>query len=287
MTEPAPPVDRHPADVVTAMVDHVLELAETWPRWDLQPVEVQVDAEPPRVYTPHKAVRRVADHLLDHLAEIEARLVGRPTEPDRWHGSMVTTASDLAPFTPDDLDEAKSRLRRLALIWEVRLRSLTDQQLDEPAVEAPTGPQTLTEVRYVRPFPHLKHVGSFAQIRYGLLAERAGFDDALLVSDDGRVVETTTANVGFVSGQEVVWPDAPCLRGVTWQLLDVGLVARGRGVRREAVTIDSVGDFDAAFVANSVGVSPVGRIGAHEFRPDHPLVTELVDIYSAVPWTAI
>lgn len=137
MTDPAPEIDgRHPADVVTVMVDHVLHLAETWPRWDLQPIEVPVEGEPPRVYTPHKAVRRVADHLLDHLAEIEARLAGRPTEPDRWHGSMVTTASDLAPFTQDDLDEAKSRLRRLALIWEVRLRALTDQQLDAPAGES-------------------------------------------------------------------------------------------------------------------------------------------------------
>ncbi len=117
MTDPAPDIDdRHPADVVTAMVDYVLDPAETWPRWDLQPIEVPVEGEPPRVYTPHKAVRRVADHLLDHLAEIEARLAGRPTEPDRWHGSSVTTASDLAQFTHDDLDEAKSRLRRLALI---------------------------------------------------------------------------------------------------------------------------------------------------------------------------
>jgi hypothetical protein len=137
MTDPAPDTDRrHPADVVSAMVDHVLNLAETWPRWDLQPIEVPVQGEPPRIYTPHKAVRRVADHLLDHLAEIEARLAGRSTEPDRWHGSMVTTASDLAPFTPDDLDEARSRLCRLALIWDVRLRSLTDQQLDEPGGES-------------------------------------------------------------------------------------------------------------------------------------------------------
>ncbi len=29
-----------------------------------------------------------------------------------------------------DLDEARSRLRRLALIWEVRLRSLSDERLD-------------------------------------------------------------------------------------------------------------------------------------------------------------
>jgi hypothetical protein len=44
-------------------------------------------------------MRRVADHLVDHLAELEARLVGWTTEPDAWHGSMVTTPGDLAAFT--------------------------------------------------------------------------------------------------------------------------------------------------------------------------------------------
>lgn len=115
------------------MVDHVLELAETWPRWDGKPIEVSVEGEPSRTYTPHKAIRRVVDHLVDHLAEVEARLVDRPTEPDAWHGSMVTTACDLATFTQEDLDEARSRLRRLALIWDVRLRALDDQKLDQPA----------------------------------------------------------------------------------------------------------------------------------------------------------
>jgi len=131
MTDPGPAVDeRHPADVVTGMVDHVLELAATWPRWDGNPVEVTVEGQEPRTYTPHKAMRRVADHLIDHLAELEARLAGQPTEPDAWHGSMLTTPPDLAAFTVADLDEARSRLRRLALIWEVRLRSLSDDQLD-------------------------------------------------------------------------------------------------------------------------------------------------------------
>ncbi|MCL2585338.1 MAG: hypothetical protein FWE35_23105 [Streptosporangiales bacterium] len=132
MADPGPHTDnRHPAEVVTAMVDHVLALASTWPRWDGRPAEIPVDGEPPRLYTPHKAIRRVADHLLDHLAELEARLACQPTEPDCWHASAITTPGDLALFTPDDLDEARSRLRRLALIWDVRLRSLTSQQLDE------------------------------------------------------------------------------------------------------------------------------------------------------------
>jgi hypothetical protein len=131
MTDERPAVDqRHPADVVTAMVNHVLDLAETWHRWDLKPIEVAVEGESPRIYTPHKALRRVADHLVDHLAELEARLAGKPTEPDRWHASNITTPADLAPFTREDLDEARSRLRRLALIWDTRLRPLSDEQLD-------------------------------------------------------------------------------------------------------------------------------------------------------------
>lgn len=152
-----------------------------------------------------------------------------------------------------------------------------------PPVESSARPQTLTEVRYVRPLAHIKHVGTFAQIRYGLLAERAGFDDALLVADDGRIVETTTANIGFIAGQTVVWPDAPSLRGTTWQLLDAGLSSRGLSVRSEPITVDSLGNFDAAFTANSIGIGPVHRIGAHEFPLGHRLQDELTDIYSAVP----
>ncbi|MFC8392235.1 MULTISPECIES: hypothetical protein [unclassified Streptomyces] len=115
-----------PSTAVTGMVDHVLALAATWTRWDGEPAHVDG-----RIYTPHKAIRRVADHLVDHLAEMEARLVGEEPQPDHWHASLITTGADLAPFTPQDLDEARSRLTRLARVWANRLDTLTDEQLDD------------------------------------------------------------------------------------------------------------------------------------------------------------
>jgi hypothetical protein len=123
--------DRDAADLVTGMVSQVLDLARTWTGWDGEPRPAD-----DRVYTPHKAIRRVTDHLIDHLAEIEARLAGVPTIPDRWHASAVTTPADLVPFTPEDLDEARSRLTRLGQIFEVRLRSLSDAELDRSEVGA-------------------------------------------------------------------------------------------------------------------------------------------------------
>ncbi|WP_141357104.1 hypothetical protein [Streptomyces sp. 6-11-2] len=118
-------VHETPAAAVTSMVDHVLELAATWTAWDGMPARVDG-----RVYTPHKAIRRVADHMIDHLAEMEARLAGEEPRPDHWHASAITTESDRAPFTPEDLDETRSRLTRLARIWANRLDALTDEQLD-------------------------------------------------------------------------------------------------------------------------------------------------------------
>lgn len=117
--------DRHPADVVINLIEQSLKLAETWTAWDGEPRPID-----DRVYTPHKAIRRLTDHLIDHLAEIEARVAGVEPIPDRWHASLITTPSDLAPFTTEDLDEARSRLTRLSQIYELRLRALSDEQLD-------------------------------------------------------------------------------------------------------------------------------------------------------------
>jgi hypothetical protein len=130
--------ERDPTALIPAAVDQVLDAAEHWLGWDGHPVCRDGNA-----WTPHKALRRVADHLLDHLAEVECRLAGLAPVPDRWHGRMVTTDADFARFTEVDLDEATSRLTRLAACYRARYGALGAGTLD--AVPA-DGSWTLRQV---------------------------------------------------------------------------------------------------------------------------------------------
>jgi hypothetical protein len=143
--------DRDVATVVPAAVTGVLDLAQTWLGWDGRPV-----CRDGNSWTPHKALRRVADHLLDHLAEIECRLAGQPALPDQWHGRMVTTDPDFARFTEVDLDEATSRLTRLAACYQARLGGLDGQVLDARPDDATW---TVREVAH-----HVSHVTVYADM---------------------------------------------------------------------------------------------------------------------------
>jgi len=69
-------LDRAPAEIVEAMVEHVLALADTWTAWDGRPALVD-----DRVHTPHKAIRRVADHLAGSVHYADA--IGSLAPTDR------------------------------------------------------------------------------------------------------------------------------------------------------------------------------------------------------------
>jgi hypothetical protein len=119
----------NPGTVVEAAVEDCLETAATWLAWDGTP---SISDDGDRIYTPHKVLRRIADHIIDHLAEVEALLAGVPTSPDRWHASLVTTDADCARFTELDLDEARERLRRLGRTFALRLAAAGPEAWDLP-----------------------------------------------------------------------------------------------------------------------------------------------------------
>ena len=156
-----------------------------------------------------------------------------------------------------------------------------------PQAEAPAAPQRLRSVVYQRPVAHIKHTGTFAQIHYGLRAERDGFDDALFTSDDGIVSEAAISNIGCVRYQVITWPDAPALRGITMQLLDRNLAAAGLRSRRDTIRLPDLGSSDAVFLTNSLGVSPAGRVDDRELPADPEVLAALSAIYRRVPWDPI
>src|SRR5437879_1817617 len=86
-------------------------------------------------YTPRKALRRVLDHALDHLNQIDQWLAwqrdGVATTPtDGWVGSSVTLPGDLLPLSSSDLDAWLWRVDQAARLVQQRARELTETELD-------------------------------------------------------------------------------------------------------------------------------------------------------------
>jgi hypothetical protein len=78
-----------------------------------------------------------------------------PTVPDQWHGRMATTDADFARFTEIDLDEATSRLSRIAACYQARLSGLDAVRLD---ARTDGNAWTLREVVH-----HVSHVTYYAR----------------------------------------------------------------------------------------------------------------------------
>lgn len=156
-----------------------------------------------------------------------------------------------------------------------------------PPAPEPRGTVGLRPVPYQRPVAHIKHVGSFGQIHYGRLAEREGFDDALLTGPDGVISEAGIANVAFFDGTRVIWPDAPCLHGITMRLLEPLLPAAGLPSHRAPVRLSGLPTFRSALVTNSQGVAAVDRVGDLVLPVDAAFTATVAEIYASVPWDPI
>jgi hypothetical protein len=73
----------NPAELVVTGVERCLEYAATWHAWDGRPIAGQVEGSGdvrPNVWTPAKALRRINDHLIDHLHEVHVSHVNAYAE---------------------------------------------------------------------------------------------------------------------------------------------------------------------------------------------------------------
>jgi branched-subunit amino acid aminotransferase/4-amino-4-deoxychorismate lyase len=147
-------------------------------------------------------------------------------------------------------------------------------------------PQRLGSAHYQRPDAHIKHVTT-DQGHYRHLAQRNGFDDALLVGPGGVVSESTLANIGFFEGAAVVWPDAPMLHGITMQLLERELARRGVPWRRSPVRLRDIASLDGAFLCSARGIAAVTAVDELCLPVEPPGLHMLVEAYASVAWDSI
>ena len=155
------------------------------------------------------------------------------------------------------------------------------------AAPTPTDPQSLQTVEYLRPRAHIKHASGFGQGYFGGLAQANGFDEALFVGADGHIAEGSITNIGFVSGDAIVWPEAPALRGVMMQVLQRELERAHISWRYEPVRIEDVASLDGAFVTNSRGFASVARIDEIELPTDVALSRTARQLLAAAPYDEI
>ena len=89
----------NPADLVVAGVERCLEYAATWHAWDGRPIAGTVDGSVglrPNVWTPAKALRRINDHLVDHLHEVAALTPASRASSPAASGRSARSARSMA-----------------------------------------------------------------------------------------------------------------------------------------------------------------------------------------------
>lgn len=157
-----------------------------------------------------------------------------------------------------------------------------------PGVEPSREPLRLRSVQYQRDVPHIKHVATLGLFNQRRLARLAGFDDAVFVDEAGRISEASIWNIAFDDGERIVWPQAPMLRGITMQLMQIAL--RNMGVPSVAceVRLDELSRFRGAFLMHSADVArPVACIDDHVFEVDEQLISRLWGGYAVHPWEPV
>ena len=112
-------------------------------------------------------------------------------------------------------------------------------------------------------------------------ANKAGFDDALMLDYQGRVAESTGSNLFLVKGKTIKTPIPECfLNGITRQTIIALARDLGYTVEECIVMPEELGTFDEVFVTGTAAeVSTVGKIDSHAYQANGPVTTRIHDAY--------
>ena len=166
-----------------------------------------------------------------------------------------------------DEDATDHQLLRMIVTRGGR-RLLLTEPLRESAVRIRLLSTTYQPTRILDGVKSLSYAANMLATR---LAQESGFDDAVLVTPDGRVLEAPTRSIFWVTdGVLCTTPlDAHILASITR-----ALIIEATDVSERAITLDELYAADEVFVASTTReVHPVGAVDDHDYPGPDP-VTE-------------
>lgn len=152
--------------------------------------------------------------------------------------------------------------------------------LTEPLHEMP-GEIRLSSLTYspTRVLDGVKSLSYAANMLASRLARERGFDEALLVTPHGRVLEAPTSSIFWIEDERVFTPplDEHILASITR-----GLVIELTGAAERPCTLDDLSGADEAFLASTTReVQPVAAIDSHTFTSPGPVSERIANELSA------
>jgi branched-chain amino acid aminotransferase len=126
------------------------------------------------------------------------------------------------------------------------------------------------------PLARVKNLGYLDNILARREAVAAGADDAVLLNTQGRVAETTVANIFFIIGGGLVTP--PVSEGALPGVMRAEVIRLARAEERpiEAGEVDRASEI---FVSNALGIRPVVRMNGRDVGDGVPgLITQLLAV---------
>lgn len=167
------------------------------------------------------------------------------------------------------------QLLRIVLTRGGRRLLLTEPMPATPA-RSRLGTITYSPTRVLDGVKSLSYAANMLASR---LAREQGFDDALLVTPHGRVLEAPTSSFFWVQDDEVFTPplDEHILASITR-----ALVMRCSGAVERVCTLDDVAAADEVFIASTVReVQPVISVDQRTFEGDGPVTARIARDVSA------
>jgi len=225
----------------------------------------------------------------DGVFEVIRLYDGRPFALDRHLARLERSAANLR--LPLDVEAVRADAWRLLaqagigpeheLLRIVVTRGGRRLLLTEPMVQTPEQVR-LASVTYAptRILDGIKSLSYGANMLAGRLARERGFDEALLVTPHGRVLEAPTSSIFYVNDGELLTPplDEHILASITR-----AIVMDATDAAERSCTLDELLEADEAFLASTTReVQPVSAIDDRTFDAPGPVTAQTSESVAAL-----